>query len=135
MHNIEPTFDKRSCRYTIERGRESTARVVVWREFDVPRSYTLEASFSGCSLGQLQVRNQFDYLVDSLKRQNMGSPVNCQVYLLSMCLKSVCKKSLYTRKSMCQKSISPKVNVSKVNVSKRQCVKSQGTLKVSFLKT
>jgi len=54
MHNIEPTFDKRSCRYTIERGRESTARVVVWREFDVPRSYTLEASFSGCSLGQLQ---------------------------------------------------------------------------------
>ena len=72
MHNIEPTFDKRSCRYTIERGRESTARVVVWREFDVPRSYTLEASFSGCSLGQLQVRNQFDYLVDSLKRQNMS---------------------------------------------------------------
>ena len=62
MHNIEPTFDKRSCRYTIERGRESTARVVVWREFDVPRSYTLEASFSGCSLGQLQVRNQFDSL-------------------------------------------------------------------------
>ena len=57
MHNIEPTFDKRSCRYTIERGRESTARVVVWREFDVPRSYTLEASFSGCSLGQLQVRH------------------------------------------------------------------------------
>ena len=62
MHNIEPTFDKRSCKYSIERGRESTARVVVWREFDVPRSYTLEASFSGCSLGQLEVRNQFDYL-------------------------------------------------------------------------
>ena len=56
MHNIEPGFDKRSCRYTIERGRESTARVVVWREFDVHKSYTLETTFSGCSLGQLQVK-------------------------------------------------------------------------------
>lgn len=53
LHKIEPTFDKRSCRYTIERGRESTARVVIWREFDVSRSYTIESTFSGCNLGKL----------------------------------------------------------------------------------
>ena len=55
LHKIEPTFDKRSCRYTIERGRESTARVVIWREFDVSRSYTIESTFSGCNLGKLTV--------------------------------------------------------------------------------
>ena len=33
-------------------------------------------------------------------RDIAGSPVICQVYLLSTYLKSVCKKSLYTRKSM-----------------------------------
>ena len=46
----------RSCRYTIERGRESTARVVVWREFDVLRSYTIESTFSGLNLGRYQVQ-------------------------------------------------------------------------------
>lgn len=60
LHKIEASFDKRSSRYTIERGRESTARVVVWREFDVHRSYTLEATFSGCNLGQLEVRTGFE---------------------------------------------------------------------------
>ena len=54
LHKIEPGFDKRSSKYTIERGRESTARVVVWREFDVGRSYTLESTFSGCNIGQLE---------------------------------------------------------------------------------
>ena len=49
----------------------------------------------------------------------IGSPVICQVYLLSMYLKSVCKKSIHTRKSMYQKSIRPKGNVLKVKVPKK----------------
>ena len=62
MHKIEPGFDKRSSKYTIERGRESTARVVVWREFDVGRSYTLESTFSGCNIGQLEVTYKTELL-------------------------------------------------------------------------
>jgi hypothetical protein len=53
--SLEQSVDKKACRYLIERTRESTARVVVWREFDVCRSYTLEASFSGCNKGKLAV--------------------------------------------------------------------------------
>ena len=63
----------RSCRYTIERGRESTARVVVWREFDVLRSYTIESTFSGLNLGRYQV--QF------LKSEHSSS--FCQKFLLN----------------------------------------------------
>ena len=31
MGKLEPCFDKKSCRYTIEKSRETTARVVAWR--------------------------------------------------------------------------------------------------------
>ena len=31
LGRMEPCFDRKSCRYTIEKSRESTARVVVWR--------------------------------------------------------------------------------------------------------
>nr|XP_022902548.1 cytosolic carboxypeptidase 1-like isoform X1 [Onthophagus taurus] len=39
--HMKPSF----CRYSIERKRESTCRVVMWREFDIKRSYTLECSY------------------------------------------------------------------------------------------
>ena len=45
-------FDRRACRYTIEKSRESTARVVVWREFGVRRSFTLESTFCGANKGR-----------------------------------------------------------------------------------
>ena len=45
-------FDRKSCRYTIEKSRESTARVVVWREFGVRRSFTLESTFCGANKGR-----------------------------------------------------------------------------------
>ena len=84
-------------------------------------------SSSLTSFDHTAIDNEYGMILMIFCLYKKGSPVICQVYLLSMCLKSVCKKSLHTRKSMYQKSICPKVNVSKVNVSKRQCVKSQGT--------
>ena len=45
-------FDRKSCRYTIEKSRESTARVVVWREFGVRRSFSLESTFCGANKGR-----------------------------------------------------------------------------------
>ncbi len=35
------------CSYSICRVKEATGRVVVWRQFGVTRSYTLEASYCG----------------------------------------------------------------------------------------
>ncbi|KAF2359505.1 hypothetical protein FHG87_009743 [Trinorchestia longiramus] len=50
-HDVMSCFSSPHCCYTIERSRESTARVAVWRQYDVACSYTLEASASGCDQG------------------------------------------------------------------------------------
>ena len=34
-----------SCRFRIEKSKEKTARVVLWREFNILNCFTLEASF------------------------------------------------------------------------------------------
>ncbi|XP_069936225.1 cytosolic carboxypeptidase 1-like [Cherax quadricarinatus] len=46
------TFSLRDCHFLIERARESTARVAVWRQFNIPMSYTMEASTCGCDQGK-----------------------------------------------------------------------------------
>ncbi|KAL5965632.1 Cytosolic carboxypeptidase 1 [Taenia solium] len=43
MHNISLPFSKAAS----DRVKEATGRVVVWRQFGVARSYTLEASYCG----------------------------------------------------------------------------------------
>jgi len=42
-----PTFAFKDCRFRIEKCKESTARVVVFREFNIMNSFTLEATFYG----------------------------------------------------------------------------------------
>ncbi|XP_064292417.1 cytosolic carboxypeptidase 1-like isoform X4 [Plodia interpunctella] len=51
MHRISPAFALGSCSFRVERERESTARVTVWRHLGVTRSYTMEASFCGFDRG------------------------------------------------------------------------------------
>jgi len=36
-----------SCKFRIQRSKEKTARVVLWREFNIMNCFTLEASFYG----------------------------------------------------------------------------------------
>ncbi|KFO34587.1 Cytosolic carboxypeptidase 4 [Fukomys damarensis] len=40
-----------SCSFLVEKSRASTARVVVWREMGISRSYTMESSYCGCNQG------------------------------------------------------------------------------------
>jgi hypothetical protein len=40
-----------SCKFHIRRCKESTGRVVMWKEMSVKNSFTLEVSLAGTSLG------------------------------------------------------------------------------------
>ncbi|KAG5849110.1 hypothetical protein ANANG_G00106540 [Anguilla anguilla] len=51
LDRIAPAFSFNSCNYLVEKSREATARVVVWRELGVLRSYTLESTYNGCDQG------------------------------------------------------------------------------------
>ena len=36
-----------ACKFRIQKSKEKTARVVLWREFNILNCFTLEASFQG----------------------------------------------------------------------------------------
>jgi hypothetical protein len=38
-------FKQKDCRFRIEKNKENTARVVVFKEFNITNSFTLEVSF------------------------------------------------------------------------------------------
>lgn len=52
LSQIAPAFNMASCSFVVERSKESTARVVVWREIGVQRSYTMESTLCGCDQGK-----------------------------------------------------------------------------------
>ncbi len=47
-----PLFSYRDCRFRVESAKQRTARVVVWREFAVTNSFTLESSIFGYMRGK-----------------------------------------------------------------------------------
>ncbi|XP_076878694.1 cytosolic carboxypeptidase 4-like [Brachyhypopomus gauderio] len=51
LDRIAPAFSINSCNFLVEKSRASTARVVVWREMGVLRSYTMESTYNGCNQG------------------------------------------------------------------------------------
>ncbi|KAM9470800.1 cytosolic carboxypeptidase 4 isoform 2-T2 [Clarias gariepinus] len=51
LDRIAPAFSFNSCNFLVEKSRASTARVVVWREMGVLRSYTMESTYNGCDQG------------------------------------------------------------------------------------
>lgn len=55
LSQIAPAFSMASCSFVVERSKESTARVVVWREIGVQRSYTMESTLCGCDQGKYKV--------------------------------------------------------------------------------
>ncbi|XP_070210608.1 cytosolic carboxypeptidase 1-like isoform X2 [Littorina saxatilis] len=52
LHLSSPPFSLQNCSFVLERGKEATARVVVWRQIGVVRSYTMESSYCGCDQGK-----------------------------------------------------------------------------------
>lgn len=67
LHNIAPAFSLGSCSFIVEPSKESTARVVVWREIGVVRSYTMESTYSGCDQGPYK-----GYHVGTRELEEMG---------------------------------------------------------------
>uniref|UniRef100_A0A8C8BMK7 ATP/GTP binding protein like 1 n=1 Tax=Otus sunia TaxID=257818 RepID=A0A8C8BMK7_9STRI len=55
LDKVAPAFVMNSCSFLVEKSRESTARVVVWKEIGVLRSYTMESTYCGCSHGLYKV--------------------------------------------------------------------------------
>lgn len=68
-----------SCSFLVEKSRASTARVVVWREMGVSRSYTMESSYCGCNQGPYQVceliRPTFSTQQRNIKMGNNNRPI------------------------------------------------------------
>ena len=48
--NASSIFSFSDCNFKVQRCKETTARVVVWREFQITNSFTVEASFAGSSV-------------------------------------------------------------------------------------
>ncbi|NXK46513.1 CBPC4 carboxypeptidase, partial [Chauna torquata] len=59
LDKVAPAFVMNSCSFLVEKSRESTARVVVWQELGVLRSYTMESTYCGCSHGLYKVSKSF----------------------------------------------------------------------------
>ncbi|XP_078313843.1 cytosolic carboxypeptidase 1-like isoform X2 [Crassostrea virginica] len=47
LHLTSPVFSWQNCSFVVEKAKETTARVVVWRQIGVIRSYTMESSYCG----------------------------------------------------------------------------------------
>eukprot|EP00741_Cyanophora_paradoxa_P005167 tig00000863_g5009.t1 len=45
-------FSFADCAFKVQKSKEGTGRVVVWRDFNIVNSYTMEASFCGASFGR-----------------------------------------------------------------------------------
>ena len=51
MSKICPTFAFEKCSFLMQRGKEATARMAMFKELNIPAVYTLEASFCGPDQG------------------------------------------------------------------------------------
>ncbi|KAL8577865.1 hypothetical protein ACOMHN_018670 [Nucella lapillus] len=67
LHLSSPLFCLQNCSFAVERAKEATARVVVWRQIGVVRSYTMESSYCGCDQGKFK-----DQHLNSRMLEEMG---------------------------------------------------------------
>nr|AMO02548.1 cytosolic carboxypeptidase 1 [Tityus serrulatus] len=51
LHHTAPAFNIENCSFAVEKSRESTGRITVWRQFGVALSYTMECTYGGCNQG------------------------------------------------------------------------------------
>jgi hypothetical protein len=55
LHKASPTFEYEDCTFRVEKSKEGSARVVVFKEVPATRSYTLEMSLGGGLFGAKDV--------------------------------------------------------------------------------
>lgn len=53
LAKLNPVFDIISSKFKVEKGKLGTGRVVIWKEFEVTNSFTLENSFHGFDYGEV----------------------------------------------------------------------------------
>ncbi|KAG9337194.1 hypothetical protein JZ751_029674 [Albula glossodonta] len=84
LSQVAPAFSMSSCSFVVEKSKESTARVVVWREIGVQKSYTMESTLCGCDQGRykgLQVGTReleemgAQFCVGLLRLKRLASPL------------------------------------------------------------
>nr|XP_056704336.1 cytosolic carboxypeptidase 1 isoform X3 [Euleptes europaea] len=68
LSQTAPAFCMGSCSFVVEKSKESTARVVVWREIGVQRSYTMESTLCGCDQGKYK-----GYQIGTRELEEMGA--------------------------------------------------------------
>ena len=51
MEKVSDIFSFNDCLFGLQKGKESTARIVIFKELGIVNSYTVEASFCGASFG------------------------------------------------------------------------------------
>ena len=52
LEKAAEVFSFNDCAFAVQKSKESTARIVVWREIGLVNSYTLESSFCGADFGK-----------------------------------------------------------------------------------
>lgn len=75
LDKLAPAFTMNSCSFLVEKSRASTARVVVWREIGVSRSYTMESSYCGCNQGPYQVCEAIGPLLSAQQQDIEMGPI------------------------------------------------------------
>jgi hypothetical protein len=58
LHLKNPAFHLPDCKFKVQKSKESTSRVVAFREFGIGLSYTMEASFMGSSASDYHFGSQ-----------------------------------------------------------------------------
>uniref|UniRef100_A0A8C5UFL6 tubulin-glutamate carboxypeptidase n=1 Tax=Malurus cyaneus samueli TaxID=2593467 RepID=A0A8C5UFL6_9PASS len=106
LDKVAPAFVMNSCSFLVEKSRASTARVVVWKEMGVLRSYTMESTYCSCSHGLyrcswdiLLFKNKKGLQLGTQELEEMGSKF-C-LGLLILHLKSLpCSKELMAQAAL-----------------------------------
>ena len=52
LSQIACGFSLKECRFNIAKSKESSARVTLWRQFNIERSYTMESTYCGFDTGR-----------------------------------------------------------------------------------
>jgi hypothetical protein len=87
MEKASDYFSFNDCLFGVQKAKESTARIVLFKEFGITNSYTIEASFCGASFG-----NKADFHFNQEELQEFGHEF-CEA-LLVMCSDSQLVKSI-----------------------------------------
>ena len=53
IHQAPDKFSFSGCKFRVRRCKESTARVVMWRQMGIANSFTMEATFCGANFGDM----------------------------------------------------------------------------------